>query len=247
MSRKALLLPYVVSITLTIYMLISYFALLLHEPYVTIAVEEDGFFEDVSFVGLSITAILFFLAFYRSRMSINKASNPPLKRMSYLFLALVFVFGAGEEISWGQRIFNIPTPEVMQEDNVQDEINIHNLKAFEGSSRIVSMESLFTAFAFTFTLLIPIAASLSKPLNRFVGRLMPLPHWGLGLLFLGNFIFARLAKILFASAYAGTALPFMQAVQEIKEGNYALLFVFVGLYITFVSLKPAQKMPTLVQ
>ena len=36
-----------------------------------------------------------------------------------------------EEISWGQRIFDIDTPEALKEVNVQKEINIHNLVFFQ--------------------------------------------------------------------------------------------------------------------
>ena len=39
----------------------------------------------------------------------------------------MFVF-MGEEISWGQRIFDITPPEILEEINVQNEINLHNMK-----------------------------------------------------------------------------------------------------------------------
>jgi len=42
-------------------------------------------------------------------------------------MGLVFVFGAGEEISWGQRILNIESSEFFVKHNAQREINIHNL------------------------------------------------------------------------------------------------------------------------
>lgn len=41
--------------------------------------------------------------------------------------ALIFFFGAGEEISWGQRIFGWESGEFFQEHNKQVETNIHNL------------------------------------------------------------------------------------------------------------------------
>jgi hypothetical protein len=149
---------------------------------------------------------------------------------------LLFIFGAGEEISWGQRIFDIETPEVLQKENVQDEINIHNMTIFEGEASLVTVDTLFTTFAFTFTLLIPLAATCYKKFAHFINRLMPVPHWSLGLLFLANFILAKAAKVLFVSSYENQTIPFLQGVQEIKEGNYAVLFVLVGIYITFITL-----------
>ncbi len=44
------------------------------------------------------------------------------------FYALLFFFGAGEEISWGQRIFGWETSEAMKEINRQDETTIHNIE-----------------------------------------------------------------------------------------------------------------------
>ncbi len=46
----------------------------------------------------------------------------------WIFITIAFSFFmiAGEEISWGQRIFNISTPENLAERNTQGELNIHN-------------------------------------------------------------------------------------------------------------------------
>jgi len=44
------------------------------------------------------------------------------------FYALLFFFGAGEEVSWGQRIFGWETSEAMKEINRQDETTIHNIE-----------------------------------------------------------------------------------------------------------------------
>ncbi len=49
-----------------------------------------------------------------------------------LFALTLFVF-AGEEISWGQRIFHLATPSYFAKTNVQDEINIHNLSVMGNS------------------------------------------------------------------------------------------------------------------
>lgn len=44
-------------------------------------------------------------------------------------MALVFIFIAIEEISWGQRILSLDTPEFFSE-STQGEMNIHDLPAF---------------------------------------------------------------------------------------------------------------------
>jgi len=83
---------------------------------------EDGFIEWLTVVALIASTVLM----------LRRAMTLRLVR-SYLFLfvtvmaAAVFVFGAGEEISWGQRIFSIETPEWLAEHNKQSEMNLHNL------------------------------------------------------------------------------------------------------------------------
>jgi len=47
--------------------------------------------------------------------------------ISYIILSLGLFFVFGEEISWGQRIFDIPTLGYFQEHNIQHENTIHNL------------------------------------------------------------------------------------------------------------------------
>ncbi len=41
--------------------------------------------------------------------------------------AFLFLFGAGEEVSWTQRIVGFETPESLKDANVQGELTLHNL------------------------------------------------------------------------------------------------------------------------
>lgn len=47
-------------------------------------------------------------------------------RLFFSLLAFACLFVAGEEVSWGQRLFDIPTPEFFNEHNLQQETNLHN-------------------------------------------------------------------------------------------------------------------------
>ena len=47
----------------------------------------------------------------------------------YYLLAILLLFAALEEISWGQRLFGWGTPEVLSEINEQQETTIHNIPA----------------------------------------------------------------------------------------------------------------------
>jgi hypothetical protein len=239
MSRKTVPVPVFVYMALLVYICISYSVLVLQEPYVDLFVQEDHIYETVGSLGFFITAVLFVIALRKSRIPENKQDNPPLKQLSYLVLAIIFVIGAGEEISWGQRIFGFETPESLKEFNVQDEVSLHNLTAFQGEdASLMKVERLFTIFAFTFTLLIPLVANFSRPAAHFLNRVMPVPHWSLGLLFLANFMVAKIAKMLLRESYQHSTISVTQAVQEVKESNYAVLFVLVAAYIAFILLKP---------
>ena len=48
-------------------------------------------------------------------------------RLVCLLLALAAFFAAGEELSWGQRLFGFEPPELFLEENFQQELNLHNL------------------------------------------------------------------------------------------------------------------------
>ena len=51
----------------------------------------------------------------------------PRIRIVYLVVAVTFVFGMLEEISWGQRLFGWSTPESLTSINEQDETTLHNI------------------------------------------------------------------------------------------------------------------------
>jgi hypothetical protein len=53
----------------------------------------------------------------------------------------VCLFGAGEEISWGQRVFSIETPQALMERNAQQELNLHNL-TFQWNGQEVKINRL---------------------------------------------------------------------------------------------------------
>lgn len=48
---------------------------------------------------------------------------------AFLMAAVIFIAIAGEEISWGQRLFGFETPESIKASNTQYEFNLHNQKS----------------------------------------------------------------------------------------------------------------------
>jgi hypothetical protein len=61
------------------------------------------------------------------------------KNVFMLGYALLFLFVGGEEISWGQRIIGVTTPESLAVINVQNEINLHNIDGIHQHIRKVGV------------------------------------------------------------------------------------------------------------
>src|SRR4030043_1535011 len=86
-------------------------------------IREDGLAEWLPFVELLIMSIYSFTVSF----SFQHYSETKAARKVWFFLGLLFLFGAMEEISWGQRILGINSPDWFMRHNRQGEINIHNL------------------------------------------------------------------------------------------------------------------------
>ncbi|MCK5850201.1 MAG: hypothetical protein KAH23_04740 [Kiritimatiellae bacterium] len=87
---------------------------------------EDNLVENLQFAFFFVAAlggILLSIRFWRAKDMGNA--------LPYTLFALLCLFIAMEEISWGQRIFDIETPESMKSENIQDEINLHNLESVQ--------------------------------------------------------------------------------------------------------------------
>ncbi len=83
---------------------------------------EDGVIEWLTVLALATTSMV---CIYRA-VTLRKEKSVLFLAMTIL-LGVVFLFGAGEEISWGQRIFNTESSEFFQQHNAQGETNLHNL------------------------------------------------------------------------------------------------------------------------
>ena len=85
-------------------------------------IQEDSFIENMQ-------CIVYFASFVVAILISHKFLKK--KRRLYAFLYLVLSFGflfiSIEEISWGQRILGISTPQYFQHQNWQREISLHNL------------------------------------------------------------------------------------------------------------------------
>ncbi len=229
MDKSTVLFKPATYIVLAVYITLAYPVLALGNKVIAAMLPEDHYFENVGAISLFVTSLLFFYGFRVARKSLDKSWPSLIKQLIYLGLALLFFFGAGEEISWGQRIFGFKTPEPLAQVNKQDELNLHNLAIME-NSKFFTADRMFDVFWFLFGVLIPAIALLAPSFRRFAGKFIPIVYWGIGLLFLYNYLWAKAAKLIYRASYAFDKLSLTQSIQEIKESNYAIIFILVGLF-----------------
>jgi hypothetical protein len=107
---------------LPIFLFLAFFALKwFRMDWYGFLIQEDGIVEWMQFVFFVLSSLLFFVAF------LTKIKTNKLFGIIYLLLSLGFLFISAEEISWGQRVFNVETPEYLEGRNYQNELNFHNI------------------------------------------------------------------------------------------------------------------------
>ena len=132
---------------------------------------EDGFLEWSSVVFL-LTA-----GYFTLKRGLKAFKN----KKNYVFLTamvigLVCFFGSGEEISWGQRLFNIETGETFKELNTQGETNLHNLKINGVSINKLVFGKLLSLIILVYLLVIPFVRKKLSGLDRLIKTFgVPIP------------------------------------------------------------------------
>jgi hypothetical protein len=111
---------------------------------------EDGFVESGSAIFLFISSMLLLFRFFK--LFKEKKS---LWKIGILAMSLLFFFGAGEEISWGQRIFNVESSEYFLENNAQGETNLHNMVVDGTKINKLIFSQLLTAILIVYLLITP--------------------------------------------------------------------------------------------
>jgi hypothetical protein len=133
---------------------------------------EDGFVEDFTVFPLSIAVIvalryLLKLSRYRSWVF----------ALCMFFAALFSFFVAGEEISWGQRIFRIESSEFFKQNNAQEETNLHNLVVGGQKVNKIVFSLLLGIVVASYLLVLPVLYSFNLKVKRFIDWAgIPIPH-----------------------------------------------------------------------
>lgn len=162
LSKTEKLIMAMVLVLLLIGMGLSYYDhALFREGYV----REDGFIEWLTVLGLLMCAGV--CAYRVVTLWRHKSA---LFTATLAFVTLVFIFGAGEEISWGQRILNVETSEFFEQHNAQGEMNFHNLKVNGVKiNKLIFAKGIALAFLLYLAVLTPLYRK-KEGVRRFLDR-----------------------------------------------------------------------------
>lgn len=215
----------------------TYIPLFLTGEVVEFFVNEDHLFENLTAVYFLITSGLLVYSFFKLRPIVNKKMYY-VKKLALLGMAFLFFFAAGEEISWGQRIFNIQTPEQVREVNVQQEITIHNLAFFQGETATLDFSQLEMLFSLTIALGIPLVGVALKRFNIELNALIPVLPIQFGILVLVNYIYQKVLRNIVEvvpQMYLHPTMPFTEGLYEVREhGNALAIMISVFFYTLFI-------------
>jgi hypothetical protein len=133
-------------------------------PHMDFFCQEDGFVEySQAFLYLFAGAFFAYLG-----------AHKPFRNVWYWGYALMLLAACGEEVSWGQRIYDIATPEQLAVSNLQGEINLHNINGVHQHHHLYAL--MVCAIIF---FAIPLADRFSPALRNLIRRInMPVfPLW----------------------------------------------------------------------
>jgi hypothetical protein len=208
-------------VALAVLVVLTYCTLFLNRDAVDAFILEDAIFESAGAAGVLLAAVFMFIVFLRAR----RAGKGRVYQASALVLTLIFFVGGMEEISWGQRIFGLETPQELKEINRQEELTAHNLEPVGGKANLI-----FNLFWFGFGLLLPLAAVASRRLGAFLHRVVPIVPLWVGALLALNYALSKIARASLGDIYEGTQ-PLHRAAIEIKEADAQLLFAVGALCV----------------
>ena len=193
---------------------------------------EDGPYETVGALFFLFSSLFFFMTYFKNKNNFNFFFLKSTRNIFFLLLGILFLVIFLEEISWGQRIFNITTPESIREINMQGELNIHNLEIFHAVTRdgvqktgwqnMLTLTRIFSIFWFSWCVLLPLVYKYNYQIKKLIDKIdLPIIPISIGIFFLITYVVGKIIYILIDNSFR---------LQEIKECNIAFLFFIVSIW-----------------
>ena len=120
--------------------------------------QEDGLVENLTAALFLVGGVLLFVT---ARRLVG------LARMGAVGLGVLWVFSAGEEVSWAQRVLDFDGPDTLTSTNLQGEANLHNLATDPIEA------AFYGGFTLLFVLLPHVVERVPGPLMERVGAVVP--------------------------------------------------------------------------
>ena len=181
------------------------------DPY-HFVVDEDHVLEWAQFATILAASIAFVVA----ARAAQRADRRGLA-LTFVLVAIASLIVAGEEISWGQRVLGLQTPDVLEDVNHQGETNIHNISIVQRLFNIAELAA--GAYGF-FVPVLWLFTGVREQLARVIDRLL-VPPLAFGSLFFLPFAYR---------AFRALLLP--EAGNRITEyGEWPELTLYVGILL----------------
>lgn len=154
---------------------------------------EDGPIEALTALCFAAAGAAFVYAALKAPML--RDPQVPWARAMTVCWAVLMVLCLGEEISWGQRILGIATPDSIAQVNTQSEINFHNIDEINnflgGTYRWMSIYLILMGLG------IPLAAMTKWGRLGFGYFHFPISPWCYSILFLGAYVYGAYYRVWF--------------------------------------------------
>lgn len=195
--------------------------------------QEDStleYLQSLFYLLASILAFIISFQFLRSNFSTHA--------ILYFLLAICLFLISGEEISWGQRIFDINLPKYFEKNNLQEEITIHNLNSVQPRiSSIYKIIGIYGTFAWLIVMSIDTKVKLKNcNIIKFI-----VPDWSLSLYFFSIFLIYYLLQ--FRTTEGGFLRDRDQEPAEFLLSLGFLFFVVINFTKTQTCLNLEKKAP----
>lgn len=191
---------------------------------------EDGVIEYATALFYLVASVVSAVLAYRSR-------HWKARAWMLGILAVLFFGVSGEEISWGQRIFDIETPEFFETYNIQNETNLHNMAGYTVDHALYLGVLLYGG-------VVPFLARRIPFFRKLFGVVgLPIPSLGLTIGFLALSVYPWVARATMpasvlshydfyrAAATQGQSVPFVdlpfEMSSELRELLTAICFLLL--------------------
>jgi hypothetical protein len=134
-----------------------------------VLVREDGLVEWLTFGELVIMSAFSFMM----SSAFNHSEPGSTAKRIWLFIGFLFLFGAMEEISWGQRILGIESPQWFLKYNKQGEVNVHNLLIYGVNINKLVFGKILAVIIGIYLLAVPLVYRFDERFKNLMNR------WGI--------------------------------------------------------------------